>query len=178
MFLFLMSKRVDFAVILNYNCSTVVIEDKYPHAPHHYLILSKRHINKSSDLKVADLPLVREMGLVGRDYLRETLKKKGEADTVEDLLRMGFHWSKFVSVNHLHMHVLYPISEMKIFYRWVIFRPGRFFRTTSSVIEELEKQKNEVGQIDLEEHMQSNTVSVKPEELSEKKVLTAAATLT
>lgn len=48
------------------------------------------------------------MDTLGRDYLREILKEKGEADTVEDLLRMGFHWSFFLGVRHLHMHLLYP----------------------------------------------------------------------
>lgn len=52
------------------------------------------------------------MDNLGRDYLRETLKEKGEADTVEDMLRLGFHWSKFVSVRHLHMHLLYPTGEV------------------------------------------------------------------
>lgn len=52
------------------------------------------------------------MDLLGRDYLRETLKEKGEADTVEDFLRMGFHWSILVSVRHLHMHLLYPTREV------------------------------------------------------------------
>ncbi|VDN30596.1 unnamed protein product [Gongylonema pulchrum] len=92
--------------------NAVVVEDAYPHAPHHYLILSKRHINKASDLTTADLPLVKEMDRLGRDYLRETLKQRGEADTVEDLLRMGFHWSMFVSVHHLHMHLLYPTRDV------------------------------------------------------------------
>lgn len=56
--------------------------------------------------------LVKEMDKLGRDYLRETLKEKGEADTVEGLLRMGFHWSIFISVRHLHMHLLYPTREV------------------------------------------------------------------
>ncbi|MCP9262502.1 HIT domain-containing protein [Dirofilaria immitis] len=74
--------------------NAVVIQDRSPHAPHHYLILSKLHINEANDLTVVDLP-----------------SEKGEADTVEDLLRMGFHWSLFISVRHLHMHLLYPTRE-------------------------------------------------------------------
>lgn len=35
----------------------VVIRDRSPHAPHHYLILSKLHINQASDLTAVDLPL-------------------------------------------------------------------------------------------------------------------------
>ncbi|KAL3985204.1 Scavenger mRNA decapping enzyme C-term binding family protein [Acanthocheilonema viteae] len=121
--------------------NAVVVQDRSPHAPHHYLILSKLHINQASDLTVIDLPLVKEMDNLGRSYLRETLKEKGEADTVEDLLRMGFHWSIFVSVRHLHMHLLYPTQRMNFFYRAVVFRPGRFFRTTKNIIDSLEKKK-------------------------------------
>ncbi|MFH4985077.1 hypothetical protein AB6A40_011786, partial [Gnathostoma spinigerum] len=59
----------------------------------------------------ADIDLVKEMEQAGRDYLREELKEKGEADTVEDLLRTGFHTSVFISINHLHMHILYPVKQ-------------------------------------------------------------------
>ncbi|EFO16100.1 HIT domain-containing protein [Loa loa] len=128
--------------------NAVLIQDRSPHAPHHYLILSRLHINRASDLTVVDLPLVKEMDRLGRDYLRETLKGKGEADTVEDLLRMGFHWSVFVTVRHLHMHLLYPTREMNFLYRAVVFRSGRFFRTTKSVIDNLEKKRNACGQRD------------------------------
>ncbi|VDK49088.1 unnamed protein product [Anisakis simplex] len=121
--------------------NAVVIADAAPHAPHHYLILSKRHISKPTDLTPGDIDLVKEMEHVGREYLREALKAKGEADTVEDLLRMGFHGSVLVSVKHLHMHLLYPVSQMSFIYRSVIFRPGHMFHLTKDVIEELEQQK-------------------------------------
>uniref|UniRef100_A0A0R3RFS5 Adenosine 5'-monophosphoramidase HINT3 n=1 Tax=Elaeophora elaphi TaxID=1147741 RepID=A0A0R3RFS5_9BILA len=136
--------------------NAVVIQDRSPHAPHHYLILSKLHINQASDLTVVDLPLVKEMDRLGRDYLRETLKERGEADTVEDLLRMGFHWSIFVTVRHLHMHLLYPIQRMNFLYRTVIFRSGRFFRTTKSIIDNLEKMRNTDGRTDLKKEVRSN----------------------
>lgn len=157
--------------------NAVIIEDASPRAPHHYLILSKRHINRASDLTPADLPLLREMDRLGRDYLRETLKQKGEADTVEDLLRMGFHWSKLVSVNHLHMHLLYPTRDMKMFYRSVVFRPGRFFHTTKEVIESLEKEKNADGRTDMERDLEGNPAIAHRQSLSDKKLPAAAATM-
>lgn len=55
---------------------------------------------------------VMDMEQTGREFLRAELKAKGEADTVEDMLRVGFHWPPLVTVNHLHMHLLYPISEV------------------------------------------------------------------
>uniref|UniRef100_A0A2K6W6Z9 Adenosine 5'-monophosphoramidase HINT3 n=1 Tax=Onchocerca volvulus TaxID=6282 RepID=A0A2K6W6Z9_ONCVO len=140
--------------------NAVVIQDRSPHAPHHYLILSKLHINQASDLTAVDLPLVKEMDRLGRDYLCETLKERGEADTVEDLLRMGFHWSVFVTVRHLHMHLLYPTREMNFLYRAVIFRPGRFFRTARNIIDSLEKKRNTDGRVNSNKGMKSNLTSV------------------
>lgn len=142
--------------------SAVLINDRSPHAPHHYLVLSRRHINKASDLTPADLPLLREMNELGRTYLREALKEKGEADTVEDLLRMGFHWSKMVTVRHLHLHVLYPVSQVRFFYRMVVFRPGMFFHTLKNVTDSLEREKND-GKTDVEVEREINPPLVNPE---------------
>ncbi|MFH4983391.1 hypothetical protein AB6A40_010100 [Gnathostoma spinigerum] len=41
--------------------NTVVINDRSPKAPHHYLVLSKRHIARQNDLTPADIDLVKEM---------------------------------------------------------------------------------------------------------------------
>ncbi|VDK53166.1 unnamed protein product [Cylicostephanus goldi] len=85
---------------------------------------------------------VADMEQTAREYLRAELKAKGEADTVEDLLRVGFHWGPLVTVNHLHMHILYPISELGFFSRNVTFRPGKVFRTTSEIMGELKRAAN------------------------------------
>ncbi|KJH53760.1 hypothetical protein DICVIV_00189 [Dictyocaulus viviparus] len=96
-----------------------------------------------------------DMEKTGREFLRVELKAKGEADTVEDMLRVGFHWPPLITENHLHMHILYPIKDVSLmlfflfnekvkkylgfFSRNLIFRPGKMFRCTSEVIEELRK---------------------------------------
>nr|CDJ94407.1 Histidine triad (HIT) protein domain containing protein [Haemonchus contortus] len=118
----------------------VIIRDIKPKTPHHFLAVSKAHINKPTDLTAADIPLLVDMEKTGREYLRAELKAKGEADTVEDMLRVGFHWPPLITVNHLHMHILYPISELGFFSRHLTFRPGKVFRTTTEVIEELRKE--------------------------------------
>lgn len=120
----------------------VVIRDIKPKTPHHFLAVSKAHISKPTDLTAADIPLLMDMEQTGREFLRAELKAKGEADTVEDMLRVGFHWPPLVTVNHLHMHLLYPISELGFLSRHLTFRPGKVFRTTSEVIEELRKGAN------------------------------------
>uniref|UniRef100_A0A0M3I5E5 Adenosine 5'-monophosphoramidase HINT3 n=2 Tax=Ascaris TaxID=6251 RepID=A0A0M3I5E5_ASCLU len=156
--------------------NAIVIADIAPHAPHHYLILSKRHINKPADLTPADIDLVKEMEQVGREYLREVLKTKGEADIVEDMLRVGFHGSAMISVRHLHMHLLYPIKEMSMVYRSLIFRPGPFFHLTKDVVEQLEKRKNPDGKTDMERHLEGNPAVADLDALPDDKVHAAVVT--
>ncbi|CAJ0950403.1 unnamed protein product, partial [Mesorhabditis belari] len=128
----------DLQLAMNDKC--VVIKDHKPQVPHHYLVLSHAHINRPTDLTFADIPLIREMEKTGREVLRLDLKAKGEADTVEDMLRIGFHWPPMIRVNHLHMHILYPVKDLGFFSKMLIFKPGKVFRETSRVIQELEEK--------------------------------------
>ncbi|TKR60475.1 hypothetical protein L596_027717 [Steinernema carpocapsae] len=121
----------------------VLIKDRSPHAPHHYLALSKTHINRPADLTPADIGLLEDMVKLGRELLREQLKEKGQADTVEDMLRMGFHFPPMTSVNHLHMHVLYPISQMSFLNKKIVFRPSRFFHTTDEILKDLREKRGD-----------------------------------
>uniref|UniRef100_A0A8R1DF46 Adenosine 5'-monophosphoramidase HINT3 n=1 Tax=Caenorhabditis japonica TaxID=281687 RepID=A0A8R1DF46_CAEJA len=115
----------------------VVINDIKPKAKHHFLVLSKQHIAKPTDLTAADVPLLEEMERTGRELLREQLKKAGEADTVEDMLRIGFHLPPLLSVHHLHMHVIYPTSDMGLISRKLTFRPGKVFKPVRELVEQL-----------------------------------------
>ncbi|CCD65772.1 Adenosine 5'-monophosphoramidase HINT3 [Caenorhabditis elegans] len=124
---------------LKENKSCVVINDIKPKAKNHYLVLSKQHIAKPTDLTVADVPLLEEMEKTGRELLREHLKKKGEADTVEDMLRIGFHLPPLLSVHHLHMHIIYPISDMGLISRKLTFRPGKVFKPARELIDQLKE---------------------------------------
>ncbi|CAD6193243.1 unnamed protein product [Caenorhabditis auriculariae] len=117
----------------------VVIEDINPKARYHFLVLSKTHIPRPTDLTAADIPLIEEMESTGRELLRATLKANGEADTVEDMLRIGFHYPPMISINHLHMHLIYPLSTMGLISRTLTFRPGKVFKSTGQVVEALRK---------------------------------------
>jgi len=126
---------------LKSNEKAVIIADIKPQAPHHYLVLARSHIRQPGHLTHADIDLVKSMEALGREYLRDMLKAKGESDTVEDLLRIGFHWPPLIKVQHLHMHLIYPSNQMGMIARSVLFRPSRYFRTAQSVLMELEKQR-------------------------------------
>uniref|UniRef100_A0A914ULG0 Adenosine 5'-monophosphoramidase HINT3 n=1 Tax=Plectus sambesii TaxID=2011161 RepID=A0A914ULG0_9BILA len=115
-----------------------VVEDIHPHAPHHYLVITKSHIGRPTDLDSRDAGLVRRLEACGRNFLSARLKAVGEGDIMENKLRLGFHWPPLLSISHLHMHVIYPADQMYFFYRNFIFRPGRYFRTASTVATALE----------------------------------------
>ena len=47
--------------------------------------------------------------------------------------RFGFHWPPFTSVDHLHLHVLAPASQMGLLSR-LAYRPGSPWFVTVSVL--------------------------------------------
>uniref|UniRef100_A0A0N4ZT11 Adenosine 5'-monophosphoramidase HINT3 n=1 Tax=Parastrongyloides trichosuri TaxID=131310 RepID=A0A0N4ZT11_PARTI len=132
--------QTDKEKVLKETDDLAIVKDIKPHAKHHYLVLSKKHIGKIDDVRASDIDFIKQMESVGREYLRYALKAKGEADIVEDMLRIGFHQSPFLTVKHLHMHVLYPISSMGIITRHVVFRPGRFFKPVTEVLVEMQDE--------------------------------------
>lgn len=40
--------------------------------------------------------------------------------------RMGFHWAPFNSIEHLHLHLLYPVEQMSLISR-LVFMPNYFW---------------------------------------------------
>ncbi|MBN3305746.1 HINT3 protein, partial [Amia calva] len=90
-------------------------KDIKPGAPQHYLVVPVKHVGNCRSLTKDHVPLVEKMVEVGKSVLQK--------NNITDLsdVRLGFHWPPFSSVNHLHLHVLAPASEMgfmsKIFYR-------------------------------------------------------------
>ncbi|PAV56620.1 hypothetical protein WR25_04165 isoform A [Diploscapter pachys] len=119
--------------VLKENEQCAVVKDIKPKAKHHYLVISKKHISKPTDLTAGDISLVEEMERLGRDVLRTELKKNGEADIVEDMLMTGFHMPPLITIKHLHMHVIYPKSDMGMLSKYVTFKPGKVFKETTEL---------------------------------------------
>ncbi|KAF7488559.1 Histidine triad nucleotide-binding protein 3 [Sarcoptes scabiei] len=107
--------------ILNQNDNLILIEDIKPAAENHFLVIPKKHYPNVKYLSRNDLPLVREMQRMAYDYML-TLR----SDFAEDDLLLGFHWAPFNSIEHLHLHVIYPFREMSLLRRW-IFRPNSYW---------------------------------------------------
>ncbi|XP_019645230.1 PREDICTED: histidine triad nucleotide-binding protein 3-like [Branchiostoma belcheri] len=108
----------------------VAFQDRSPGAPHHYLIIPKEHIGNPATLTNKDIPLVESLAEVGNKVLQE------QGGNMEDK-RLGFHWPPFNSINHLHLHVLSPTSQMGFLSR-LIYRPAFYFVTVDSLLQRLQ----------------------------------------
>ena len=89
--------------------------DRSPRAPLHALVIPKCHIPSVDNLNPTDVDLVTSMKNLGLDILRAE-----EPDALErcDYI-MCFQVPPFNSVNHLHLHVLAPVSKMSVLMRFV-----------------------------------------------------------
>lgn len=87
----------------------ICFQDIDPGAPHHYLVIPKQHIHSCLSLQADDIGLVRRMADMGRDVL-----KARDVTDFEDI-SLGFHVPPFITVPHLHLHVLAPFSQI---FRW------------------------------------------------------------
>uniref|UniRef100_A0A3Q3Q8D9 HIT domain-containing protein n=1 Tax=Monopterus albus TaxID=43700 RepID=A0A3Q3Q8D9_MONAL len=94
------------AEILKKDDELVCFRDTKPGATHHYLVVSRTHINNCKTLQADRIPLVERMEEMGRRIL-----KKNKVSDLNDV-RMGFHVPPFSSVPHLHLHALAPATTM------------------------------------------------------------------
>ncbi|XP_018550081.1 adenosine 5'-monophosphoramidase HINT3 isoform X1 [Lates calcarifer] len=92
--------------VIKQNKELVCFRDINPAAPHHYLVIPREHIHSCLSLHKAHTGLVKRMAEMGRAVLRD----QGITD-MEDI-RLGFHQPPYISVDHLHLHVLAPTSQI------------------------------------------------------------------
>lgn len=93
----------------------LAFRDKSPRAPTHNLIIPKRFIPSIFDLTPADLDILYESKQMAIHILQREQPvawKRGD-------YRLVFHAPPFNSVDHLHLHVLAPASELSLFHRVV-----------------------------------------------------------
>ncbi|XP_051880644.1 histidine triad nucleotide-binding protein 3 [Pristis pectinata] len=106
-------------------------QDIRPGAPHHYLVVPRKHIGNCKSLKKEHISIVQAMVTIGKNVLLQ----KGIGDLSD--ARFGFHWPPFCTVAHLHLHVLAPASQMGFISR-MIYRPNSYwFITDEQLIEKL-----------------------------------------
>ena len=114
--------------------NTLTFRDRTPRAPLHALVIPKTRIPSIQQLSANDLGLLHEMKREALETIRinsyfhsGTVKDEGNCTGLnmtrgESVLERGdyilcFHIPPFTSVDHLHLHVLAPKSEMNLIYR-------------------------------------------------------------
>ncbi|KAH8248670.1 hypothetical protein KR032_002012 [Drosophila birchii] len=102
----------------------VIFKDKYPAAQHHYLAIPKEHLESFSVLNRSHLELVQRMELGMIELFRSKNLDPDEAI-------LGFHIPPFISVKHLHLHGIYPPSDMS-FLNKINFLPSFWFKKVFS----------------------------------------------
>ncbi|XP_077443419.1 adenosine 5'-monophosphoramidase HINT3-like [Stigmatopora argus] len=95
------------AHVLKKDDDLVCFRDIFPAAPHHYLVVPIKHIDNCFSLHVGHITLVEKMVEMGRAVLLD----QGVKDMTD--IRIGFHQPPYTSVDHLHLHVLAPASQIK-----------------------------------------------------------------
>ncbi|XP_072017818.1 adenosine 5'-monophosphoramidase HINT3-like isoform X3 [Amphiura filiformis] len=112
------------ATILFKNSEVTVFYDIHPASKEHLLIVPNCHHGNPKSVKKEDLPIVEYMHKVGR----RILETKGA--TMENT-RSGFHWPPFNTVQHLHLHMIYPENEMRFVARLQYKLKSAWFVTVS-----------------------------------------------
>lgn len=92
--------------IVKENEDLVCFRDIYPAAPHHYLVIPKEHIVSCLSLEFCHKSLVERMAEMGKAVLQE----QGVSDMAD--IKLGFHIPPYTSVDHLHLHVVAPSSQI------------------------------------------------------------------
>jgi diadenosine tetraphosphate (Ap4A) HIT family hydrolase len=106
--------------------TTLTFRDRSPRAPLHALVIPKKFIPSVFELDPGnDLELLKEM----KEEALATLQAAEPKSFEEKDYILAFHLPPFNSVDHLHLHVLAPASEMNVLYRNVKYQPGTLWCT-------------------------------------------------
>lgn len=105
----------------------IVIQDRTPRADLHALVIPKQYIKTIYSLTSgSDLDLLYEM----KEAALLTLQHRQPCAFKDNDYLLCFHIPPFISVEHLHLHVLAPASEMKAQYKWGKYLTGSFWCTS------------------------------------------------
>ncbi|XP_075718454.1 adenosine 5'-monophosphoramidase HINT3 [Rhinoderma darwinii] len=110
----------------------VCFKDIRPGAPHHYLVVPKKHVGNCKTLTTDDVQLVQKMVEVAKNMLQ-----RNSVTSLEDI-RLGFHWPPFCSISHLHLHVLAPASQLGFLSRMIYRLNSYWFITADQLIVRLQ----------------------------------------
>jgi len=115
--------------ILKYNEQLAIFADIRPASKHHYLVVPRIHMTNAKSLKGSKhIELVQAMHQFGKEYLSSVATN----EEINEAL-YGFHFPPFISVDHLHMHVISPLSAMS-FINSNLFRKNSWYFVSPEVL--------------------------------------------
>lgn len=121
--------------VLEINTDVVVVNDVYPKAKKHILVLARLNgVDRLADVCCEHLPLLKSMHEVGMKWVEKFLQ-----DDESLIFRLGFH--SVPSMRQLHLHVVsqdFDSPHLKHKKHWNSFNT-EFFRDSVDVIEEVDK---------------------------------------
>lgn len=127
--------------VLAANEKLLLFADIKPASTHHYLVIPREHIINIKSLQGEEhITLVQEMYQFGSNYLKSVVG----SDLDDDSALYGFHLPPFISVHHLHLHVIYPTSKVS-FVGSSLFRKGSWYFVSPEALVEQLKLKMKLG---------------------------------
>ena len=108
------------ALVLEETRQLLAFQDRAPRAKLHGLIIPKAFLPNVVSLTSKDLTLLAEMQKIAHKLLQ---KYEPEAYKNQDFI-LCFHKPPFNLVDHLHLHVLAPASEMSWHYQYIKYLVG------------------------------------------------------
>lgn len=84
-------------------------------------------IEQTAFLIVRLIPVIISV-LEMKSQLIELIRKKSPGIVAETELSLGFHWPPFNSMNHLHMHGMAPVSNMRFIQRQIFKKDSFWYR--------------------------------------------------
>lgn len=119
----------------------LVFRDRWPRALLHGLVIPKKCIKSVRNLSQHDIGLILSMKATALGVIKQ---EQPTAYQQEDYI-LCFHIAPFNSVNHLHLHVLAPASEMDYWMRYSKYKSGTLWCTSvDDVIARLKMGKSAV----------------------------------
>ena len=111
-----------------------IIADVHPRSVFHHLTIPKRHVCSVHEVTPGDLPLLKHMRTVSRQFARD---KGVDASLI-------FHVPPFYSIDHLHLHVI-DLQRMTVsgLNRIPFYADTMWATRLDTVIEKLETKKAE-----------------------------------
>ncbi|XP_020386753.1 histidine triad nucleotide-binding protein 3 [Rhincodon typus] len=123
--------------LLHWDDQFACFRDIRPGAPHHYLVVPRKHIANCKSLKKEHISVVQKMVNIGKNALQQ--------NGIDDLadVRLGFHLPPFCTITHLHLHVMAPASQMGFISRMIYRVNSYWFITVDQLIENLKSLPDE-----------------------------------